>query len=275
MSKDSVICHFDIIDTSNLGNHIGLINVLTACAPLLRPRATSSLYTESLLAASGNPSTSLSSLLGINTQTFSMLIGIVPHGLESGVTLENIANEVALRMVAKGCPSGDQTQYRLRVQWKYPAAIEGPNKQAVQQESISRIGVKFEPQELAACLHSVYKGMFVQEDMSTLFSRMQRKRAEGFPNDMPRYTQAAFVALLRLVKIRVSVDWDRLMTQLLDSIVSDQSLIAGSSSFQELNMHLASFGVWTVDVLAAGPRQVPGRIDPPLRPRSSNDGTPG
>ncbi|KAL8743402.1 MAG: hypothetical protein Q9190_004236 [Brigantiaea leucoxantha] len=272
MSKDSVRCHFDVIDTSNLGDHIGLINMLTACAPLLRPRTTSSLYTESLLAASGNASTSLSALLGINTKTFSMLTGIVPHGLESGVTLENIANEVMLQILAKSGSRGDQRQYRLRVQWKYPAAIEGLNKQAAQQDDISRTGVKFKPQELAACLHTVYKGMFAEEDMSTLFSRMQRKQSEVFSTDMQRYTRAVFVALLRLVKTRVIVDWDRLITQLLDSIESDQSLVVGSNSFQELSMHLASFGVWTVDALAAGPRQALGKLGLPLRPRSSKDG---
>ena len=44
---------FHVIDTSNLGDHVALINILSATASLLRRNLSSSLYTESLLMVSG------------------------------------------------------------------------------------------------------------------------------------------------------------------------------------------------------------------------------
>ena len=75
---------FHIIDTSNLGDHVGFINILSATAPLLRRGASSVLYTESLLMASEDLSASLSTVLGSEVTTFSLLIGLAPSGLLTG-----------------------------------------------------------------------------------------------------------------------------------------------------------------------------------------------
>lgn len=40
---------FDVIDTSNLSDHIGLLNVLVCCSPRLKVPNTSLLFTSSML----------------------------------------------------------------------------------------------------------------------------------------------------------------------------------------------------------------------------------
>lgn len=62
------------------------------------------------------------------------------------------------------------------------------------------------------------------------------------------------------------------MTTFLDMIDSDRTLIVGSNSLQELNMHLALFGVWTLPVLAQGPRRIQKTFNLQLRPRSNVEG---
>ncbi|KAK5017119.1 hypothetical protein LTR16_002140 [Cryomyces antarcticus] len=54
---------FDVIDTSNVVDHVGILNVLPAVAPLLSRRPSSVLFTESLLAAADDPVSSLSNML--------------------------------------------------------------------------------------------------------------------------------------------------------------------------------------------------------------------
>ena len=88
---------FDIIDTSNLGDYVGFIKIISATGPLLRRKASSVLYTESLLMATEVVSASLSRIVGSDVATFSLLIGLAPVGLLTGVTMDAISNETGFR----------------------------------------------------------------------------------------------------------------------------------------------------------------------------------
>lgn len=260
-SRQSFLDYFDVVDTSNLGDHIGLINMITATAPLLQPMPSSVLCTESLLAVSDDTTTALSAALGCDVATFSLLTGLAPSGLSSGSTLEAVSNEAALQnMTSDGTSDTRQRQYRLRVHWKAPGASTR---------------VRVDPDELAAYFLGIYKKMFAQEDISTMFSRMQRMQSKHYSTDMQRYTRAAIVGLLRLVKTKVLTDWDCAMDKFLELVETDRSLLVGSNSLQELNMHLALLGVWTVPVLAGGPRTIQNQFNLPLRPRTSDKGVLG
>lgn len=91
-SERSILDGFDVIDTSNLGDHIGLINMVVAAAPLLQSKPTSVLYTESLLAVSDNATTSLATALCSDVATFSLLVGLAPSGYLTGTTVEGVSN---------------------------------------------------------------------------------------------------------------------------------------------------------------------------------------
>lgn len=249
---------FDVVDTSNLGDHIGLINMITATALLLRPRTSSALYTESLLAVSNDATTALTAALGSDAATFSLLIGLAPSGLLNGTTLEGVPNEAMLeKLSGEGGSIRLQRQYRLRVHWKVADPV---------------LRLKVEPDELAAWFSAMYKKMFAQEDISTLFSRVQRMKSAHYSTDMQWYTRAAIVALIQVVKLRIQTDWDRVMDKFLQLVETDRTLLVGSNSLQELNMHLALSGVWTLPLLAEGPRQIQSKFNLPLRPRANEDG---
>ena len=156
---------FDIIDTSNLGDHVGLINILSATVPLLRRSASSVLYTESLLMASENISASLSTALGSDVVTFSLLIGLAPSGLLTGVTLDAVSNETALFSVIQGDIRGLK-QYRMRVSWKYPQFSDANVVGVLGSSPGSDIQARFEAKELAYYFFDIYKKMFAHEDIS-------------------------------------------------------------------------------------------------------------
>ncbi len=281
---------FHVIDTSNLGDHVGLINMVSATAPLLRRTASSVLYTESLLMASEDVSTSLSKFLGSDVATFSLLIGLAPSGLLTGVTLDAVANEAALFGIVQGDTSA-QKQFRMRVSWKYPQFSDASVVGVLGSCNESKLQVSFEPRELADYLFDIYKTMFAHEDMSKMMAKLVRTKAAPYVIELQRYTRAGMAALLRLVRATVQVDWEQTMHLFNNHLETDRSLIVGSNSLQELYMvnfgaipplkamltpsfaqHLHVFGVWTNDCLKGSLYQVLSGFGLPLRPKSGEKG---
>lgn len=248
---------FHVIDTSNLGDHVGFINVISATAPLLRRNASSVLYTESLLMASENISASLSTVLGSDVATFSLLIGLAPSGLLTGVTLDSVSNETALFKFMQG-DTNRQKQYRMRVSWKHPqfsdASVVGVLGSSA--STGSDLQVKFQAKELADYLFDIYKTMFAHEDVSKLMAQFTRMNVGNYSVDLQRYTRAGMAALLRLVRATVQVDWKQTMHLFDNHLVTDRSLMVGSNSLQGLYMHLHIFGVWTNKCLESSPNQL-------------------
>ena len=146
---------YDIIDSSNLSDHAGLINVLTATLPLLRQTPSSVLYSESLLKAPKNVDRSLSDVLGCDVATFALLVGIAPVGLLSGITMEAVWNEIALTAY-HGEEKDAQQQFRIRIPWKYPEFTDALLLKSINSQSANCLRVEWEPEALSACLFSLY-----------------------------------------------------------------------------------------------------------------------
>ena len=262
---------FQVIDSSNLGDHVGLLNILSATAPLLHRSASSVLYTESLLMTSENILASLSTALGSDVATFSLLIGLAPSGLLTGVTLDAVSNETALFNFIQGNIRG-QKQYRMRVSWKYPQFSDISVVGALGSSTGSDLQVRFEATELAVYLFDIYKTMFSHEDFSKLMAQMASTKAGRCSVDLQRYTRAGMAALLRLVRATVQVDWEQTMLIFNNHLLTDRSLIVGSNSLQELYMHLHTLGVWTNDCLKRSPNQLRSGFSLSLRPTSGEKG---
>lgn len=270
-SRDLPRDPFNVIDTSNLGDHVGFINILSATAPLLRRDASSVLYTESLLMVSEDISASLATVLGSDIATFSLLIGLAPSGLLTGVTLDAVSNETALFRFIQGEMNG-QKQYRMRVSWKYPQFSDASVVGVLGRSTGSDLQVNFEAKELADYLFDIYKTMFAHEDTSKLMAKFARVKDAQYLVDLQRYTRAGMAALLRLVRATVQVDWEQTMQLLNNHLETDRSLLVGSNSLQELYVHLHVLGVWTIKSLESNPDQLRKGFGLSLRPRSGEKG---
>ena len=256
---------FNVIDTSNLGDHVGVINVLSATAPLLNQDSSSAIYTESLLIATEDTSAALSTLLGSDVMSFALLIGLSPSGLQTNVTMDAVGNEAALYAMTPG--DGSLRQYRMRMTWKH---LESGDLQLYKEPNIPQVA--FEPESLAAYLFSLYRKFFALEDQTQLSARMATKKLGSFSIDQARYTRAGMVALIKIAKSRVMVDWEETLELFMQHVKSDRSLIVGSNSLQELYMHLHLSGVWTNDVLGKDPRQLDAARHLGFRSRSDDQG---
>jgi hypothetical protein len=69
---------FNVIDTSNLGDHVGVLNLLSATSPLLRSDVSSTLYTESLVRREKDHRAYVDSLLCGDFATMSLLLELSP-----------------------------------------------------------------------------------------------------------------------------------------------------------------------------------------------------
>lgn len=67
---------FDVVDTSNLSDHLGALNLLVSASPLLKDAVTSTLYLESLIRKSADRHAELERLLCGHAPTVSLILGV-------------------------------------------------------------------------------------------------------------------------------------------------------------------------------------------------------
>jgi len=102
---------FDIIDTSNLCDSIGLLSLLPAAAPLLKRDPQSILHTDSLLLAAENPSETLAKLLRADIASVCLISGFVPVRHLLGTTTDNYGCDLILQQIDMS-EARRQTQFR-------------------------------------------------------------------------------------------------------------------------------------------------------------------
>ncbi|KAL1616873.1 hypothetical protein SLS56_011241 [Neofusicoccum ribis] len=227
---------FDIVDTSNLLDYVGILNVLPAVVPLIRRNTSSVMYTESLLRASLDPMSSLSSMLCADVKTMSLLLGIAPTPYLTGVSTDSYIPEISSCM---------NQQFRLRVPWRVPAL--GHQDATTEASELSSHGLRglrpsFRPEQLTEFLFRLYLNMFQHEDWSktlsqTASSSMMRQLASPVAGDLRYYSRINLALLCALIKSNVNTDWEECNRRLLEKIESDSSLMIGTNNLQELFLH--------------------------------------
>lgn len=260
LEETSLPIVFDVIDTSNLVDHVGPLNVLPAVVPLLSRKASSVLYTESLLQASEETASALTSMLCSDVTTMSLMIGVTPVGHVLGVTTDFVGTETLLLTIAHET-AGRQRQYRMRVPWKVPQFGDMHLSSSVNGGSNPCYQVKFDPVQLADYFFAIYHKMFAYEDISAMMSGMGtasvlRQATSPLAADLRYYTRLNLAILLRLAKRTVITNWQKCMECFIDKVTNDDQLMVGTNSLQELYLHLHLFGLWDSETLTRPPREV-------------------
>ncbi|KAL1722419.1 hypothetical protein EV715DRAFT_247648, partial [Schizophyllum commune] len=235
---------YNVIETSNVADHIGLFNVLSATIPLLRQSPWSVLHTNLLLPAAGTTDTALVERLGINLTTLSLLIGVAPLSLVSHFTGKASSGALLSRK-----------QHRQAYTWKYPASGD---QTALQHGGLELTPVAIEPERLCDVLFQLYLHMFAFENIAQRMKDLSLKGTDAF--DVILNVRASFVAFLKLVQGRIETDWPRAMDKLFDTIYDDNLLITGRNFFQDFSTHAHLQDVHSYGVF------VPGFRCDPLRP---------
>ena len=264
---------FDVIDTSNLADHVGILNVLPAVTPLLNRRPSSVLYTESLLVAAEDTAVSLSSMLCSDVDTMTLMLGLAPVGHLTATLTESYAPDVMLLSVA----SSTLKQFMMRVAWKVPWLGDMKVVESIELDWSQHHSVDVDALQLTQYLFKVYLKMFEYEDWSKARATsgptsMLRQLASPVAGDLRFYTRISLVKLIHFAKTNINTDWQVCMDSLIEKIESDRTLMIGINSVQELYLHLHTFGIWEHKAIALRPQDL---YKPPYRmyvPKPSDTG---
>ncbi|KAG8723298.1 hypothetical protein FRC09_003899 [Ceratobasidium sp. 395] len=239
---------FDVIDTSNLLDHLGALNVLVITQPLLkrRPKSQSVLYTETLLPTGKDPTISFLSRVCTDVPTIAMLFGLIPRAYVSAFTTQSNAHEIIVSSSFK-----EVQQYHERVAWVDPASGD-------RHSFSSKNLVAFEAQDLAKTLSALYVKMFRDEHMDQELMlnpsiALAKERSEA------HYHRESFVLLLRFVRSRVRLvkgDWDQLVYALLGYVAKNKESILERNHYQDLCLQLHLYGLYTVSSMQPSWQQV-------------------
>lgn len=207
---------FNVIDTSNISDYIGLLNLLVVTIPILSKSPSATLYTEALISYTDSPSVDILERLCGDMQTVSLLLGIIPASFLSRFTTRSNVHETFMQLF------GGQ-QYYERIAWK---AIDDEYR------------LSFAPDQLGRLLFDVYLKMFSDENMARQLQHMSSSATRAhLKATLVHYTRRSFVQLLSHIKSRVQTDWTRVMEMFDNHVVQDSSLILGSNLYQEMCCH--------------------------------------
>ncbi|KAJ3557710.1 hypothetical protein NM688_g1321 [Phlebia brevispora] len=220
---------FSVIDTSNLADHMDMLNILVATAPLLSRDAPATLLTETLLSVGKDPSMSFTDRLCCDPKTLFLLLDLVPCSYLSGFTTQSNVHEVLTYTMAP--LPGISSQYHERIVWKRLSSVHADQP----------LSIRFDVNQLSGLLHDVYLGMFSHEDKSALFRNMSLSLVRD--QSVVHYCRRSYALLLRYLSERIIVDWDKVMDKLLEHIRDSPQLLVGMNYYQELLSHLHLLGL--------------------------------
>jgi hypothetical protein len=217
---------FNVIETSNIADHIGFLNLLLIAAPLLKRDATSVLFTHSLLASKEN-GRHISALrkIGVEVPLLSLLFGLVPERAVSQSTSQS-TQEVVLSAIVSQSPQIFEFNC-----WRV-SAPEDPSQ-----------GYTFacDATELGNALFSAYLNMLEDEGIGG----SMRAALRG-PTGLKHYIRDTFIELLRFVKDAYTGDWNSAIERTVDLIERDTTLIIGMNNYQDLCRGLQQAGLFEI-----------------------------
>ncbi|CAE6468391.1 unnamed protein product [Rhizoctonia solani] len=224
---------FDVIDTSNLADHIGILNLLIASAGLLikHPESQSVLYTETLIPSGQDTTKSFPERFCTDVPTIALLLSLAPRPYIAKFATHSNVHEILF--------SRQAAQYHERVTWSSPS---GGDKHASQTDCT----VSFDAVTLARILYGMYEKMFANEDISNIMASLT-------PSGIMEMGQVHFLRetvamLFRAVQRRVNLsegDWVDVVGIFFQMSMMDSGRIIESNSYQDNYLQFHLYGLFT------------------------------
>ncbi|KAF8906810.1 hypothetical protein CPB84DRAFT_1769725 [Gymnopilus junonius] len=227
-SPRSAPTSFNIIHTSNLEDHIGLLNVLIASSPLLSADTSSVLYTESLLFLGQNATKEFTEQLHVDLSVFGLLSGLSPIDYLCGFTSRSNTHELmryqAMKKDQKKAPT--VTQFYQVTTWKRP----GSGDTIASQNTDSILPPVFDGYQLGTLLYDIYQSLFEQETSMNFWKANQNLKnlAKAISvSNLAHYGRESFVLLLQLIRQRLQPSqdtWSTTMERFMSLLLADWSI---------------------------------------------------
>ncbi|KAJ7481765.1 hypothetical protein FB451DRAFT_1237083 [Mycena latifolia] len=190
---------FNIIDTSNLDDHIGCLNVIIASVPLLpAPPEYFVLYTESLLFHNRDATKEFANYLHVDLSTFGHLVGICPVDYLSGFSSRSNVHELIFHNAQKQ----EAGQFHRETTWKSPSSANDFGLRSGKKQLLPI----FDSEQLGTCLFDMYQHLFEKEEPA-YFAQLDPKSMQQALDLSNLITEIreTFVLFLQLVRDRLEI----------------------------------------------------------------------
>ncbi|KAF9534667.1 hypothetical protein CPB83DRAFT_802755 [Crepidotus variabilis] len=258
-SKQPAPFTFNVIDTSNLSDAIGLVNVLVMTAPLLQRHPWSILHTNMLaqLTVGQNLSASLTNRVLADITTFSILIGLTPTSHLFHITSASDNND-ELHSISVTPEERAAEQFHQFVSWRFASSIPPRSKSSNNQINEQSHLLSFDEEAFGLFLRSMYAKMFLESYSLPPGSKVVEHHQVEV--NVVHYNRETFTEFLLLVRSRVQVDWTKTMEHFFAYKPPKRPLF--DPDFEEFVCGLHILGIYT------SPKLQPSFVEA-LRPKST------
>ncbi|WYZ34067.1 hypothetical protein EsH8_I_000343 [Colletotrichum jinshuiense] len=244
-SKSAAPVSFDAIDTSNLADHFGTLNILMSALPLLTAQPWSALFTETLLKREDASKLAFDKLLYGHGPTVSLLLGASAVEYWTNSTAVSSVDEILVGLSTKTIQSNSdaQSQVHSRIAWKQSKLFSGVS---------SKGPLKVDSEALASVFFKLYLEMFAHENPMKLLSISKASVTQLIRNTAySHFHRGTLVSLLRYLKLRLSVtDFDVTCRVLVEKICAERSLMFTGNLRQDLSLQMHTQGLYTENWLS-------------------------
>ncbi|KAM6496296.1 hypothetical protein JOM56_009002 [Amanita muscaria] len=250
---------FNVIDTSNLTDHLGLMNILIASRPLMRRDPSSVLHTNTLyrfnmIERAVGSGGFLNRLCG-DISILSMVLDIVPVSYVSDFKTHSNNHEMYMEIEAGlHSVSPDAVffikQFYERIYWRICSISDS---EIVELLSDTPRRLKFDEIQLATFLCDVYMDMFSEEKLveKVVWESKELSDVRRYSRGQ-YYVRSSFVYLLRVIRGQLHIDWESFKDHLDDLIINDCKLhVFGRTNIADYRCSLHLAGICTLEPLSA------------------------
>ncbi|EXJ58996.1 hypothetical protein A1O7_06427 [Cladophialophora yegresii CBS 114405] len=218
----SGIAAFDVINTSNLVDFIGCLNLLAATAPLLKNEG-STVYMELLLLRDESLHAYANDIMCGDIPTISALFGLNLIQYWSNVSTYSPYAECVLKALSD---ADAKCQGRSILMWK----------------RANFNNIDFDPQELAQFVYQMSLRMFHHESKAAVRAKTW---TQLFRHPAQHYTRAGFAIILKVIRENRVVDFGVFIEQLSTLLSDDRHLDMGPCYQHSLFVHLHQLCLFT------------------------------
>ncbi|ROW03721.1 hypothetical protein VMCG_05334 [Cytospora schulzeri] len=227
---------FDVIDTSNLSDYLGALNIVVSASPLLKATPWATLYTETMEKGREGERQKFEELMCGPTRTVSTLLGISPVEYWTNATAFSNVDEYMLA-VAFAQTASQKPGIQWRFAWKFVEHLSG---------LADPVRLQVTEDALATLVHKVYKEMFANEDIMSLLSLSKEQQVERLLKQAyPKYHRGSLVAFMKRLLQAVDVPVEPYCQKLLKKINEDSTRMFGSNFAQSLSLEISNQGLYT------------------------------
>ncbi|EWC46657.1 hypothetical protein DRE_04144 [Drechslerella stenobrocha 248] len=236
---------WNVIDTSNLIDHVGIYNLILSTIPLLRQDYISYLQTETLLSHDFDPrhgEGALEKALGVDPQSLFLLLGIAPIDYLSGSTgATQIADSIIT--LSQEISHGRAAQIHGRLTWKHIAPFQQTGTNTLEIPRLPRFKFTYDANSMVSLLTSIYKRIFEGEDRYRMMRLLSTNPEALATQGLPHHTRATFTLVLQTIQRVTSseVHWDALLETVIPTVTFRSGSTIASCLLQEQDSlnHLA------------------------------------